>query len=136
MRTINKADTIKMLDAALGFPGGGTTIHLPGSGHGRYIVGGIGKSIRLPAFQARHPATLAYVTDTLNAMLRDYPRAETVGSWRDQIEGSVYFDLGSTHERRDTAVYIAGVRSERAIYDSTADTVEYTEHIVKQSTRR
>lgn len=127
MNRITRSQVRDLTAAALDNAKKGDTIHLSGSGHGRYIVGGIGTSIVLPPYQANHPATTAFVTDRLNAMLADFPRAETVGSWRDIVTGNVYFDLGTTHEKRDTAVYIAGVRSERAIYDATAETVEWTE---------
>lgn len=126
MRTISKADTIRLIDSAMDPFEKGATKHLRGSGHGRYIVAGMTPAVRLPMHQAHHPATLSFVTEKVNALLQDFPRAEVVSSRRDIVTGDVYLDLCSTHEKRDTAVYVAGVRGERAIHDSLAGTVEWS----------
>lgn len=118
-----KRDTFALLDAARSSKGG-ETIHLRGSGHGRFIVGGLAPSIRVPHYQATHPATVNYVAEQIEAWLKDYPRAETLGSWQDIATGTIYIDLGTTHEQRDEAVHLAGLRGELAIYDAHDDTVE------------
>lgn len=125
MHTITRADVLSLADAAVSEKTG--THHLTGSQRGRYIVHGLGHSVRLPAFQIRHPATVNFVTEQVNAMLRDYPRTETVSSWRDIVTGDVYLGLGSTYDSRDTALYIATARGERAVHDTERNVTEWTE---------
>lgn len=125
MRTIDRNQTYRLIDAALDNQVRGATIHLPGSGVGRFIVGGVATSIRLPMHQVRHPATVQFITDKVNQQLADNTTAETVGSWRDEFTGDVYIDLGTTHDKRDDAIRTAHDRGERAVYDSTAETVEW-----------
>lgn len=125
MRIIDRQQTLGLINAALDNRKRGDTLHLPGSGYGRFIVGGAATSIRLPMHQVRHPATVQFITDKVNAQLATTPQAETVGSWRDGFTGDVYIDLGTTHDKRDDAIRTAHDRGERAVYDSTDETVEW-----------
>ena len=122
MTIFTRTHTVQLIDDAMNPYKRGRTTHLPGrSGHGRFIVGGVMPSIKLPHFQVRHPATVGFITERLTQAIKDYPNAETVGSWRDGFMGDVYFDLSTTHDDRGTALHLARLRGERAIYDTHAD---------------
>lgn len=121
MHSISSIDVMRLVKAALDPGKGGATIHRQNSEHGRYIVGGMGKSIHMLGYTAMHPATINHVTTEVCQRLRQYVRAETIGSWRDVTTGSIYIDLGTTHDDLDTAKAQARLRGERAIYDSSTD---------------
>lgn len=110
-----RANAFALLD--LGRRNGGHTIHRPGrSEHHRYIVGGLVPSIRVPVHTATHPATVHFITTRLVELVKDYPRAETLGSWLDGT--TLHIDLGTTTDSRDTALFLARQRGEVAVYDT------------------
>ncbi len=95
---------------------GGATVNLSDRPLGRFVIGGLGTVADTVAAMTDHAADMS---EKMARMASG--DVQTVGSWLDTTDGTVYLDYGSTTDDMAQALDIARKRGEIAIWDSVAN---------------